>query len=269
MRTMISAWEYAPTPFLDDFAEKQMFMAKVRLKPEKLREVFLKAYWPTDSDENGHSENPQGREQERGHEHKGIDERQNIALIERHFSRFFYLWLAVTCKTSTKKEMEEASQVLGLDLFAYSRYLRERGRKEGAISVLSVRPTVRVRPDGRSKVELLVMLNQSATIPVTDQSGEEVLAANGKPTVFPYRGGTTLLIDPQTGHVRYSICKRLKLEETSLRKQRNLNYMCEQIDLLGAKASQLLRLRPINEKELYDREPLACLHKDCDRREWS
>jgi len=92
------------------------------------------------------------------------------------------------------------------------------------LEVHAVRPTVRRRVDGRTKVELLIMLTQKRKVLL--QNGELPCSAPG-PLEFIIRGGCTLLIDPEDKTITYAISKRLPTQDeiknrTSVRLDRQL-----------------------------------------------
>lgn len=94
---------------------------------------------------------------------------------------------------------DEGAKVLGF-FRSSSRSITVDGT-EGALSrfeVHSVRPVRRVGPDGQQRVDLVIEITQKWT-PLDSQEG--------------YRGGCTLLVDPDTGRVRYCIRKRVASEE--------------------------------------------------------
>src|SRR5262249_18250478 len=75
----------------------------------------------------------------------------------------------------------------------------------GKFEVHSMRPAHRIGPDGQSIVDLIVEVTQRR--PVYFRNGEAVaeavwVPAPGKDADFWFRGGCTLLIDPETATVR-------------------------------------------------------------------
>jgi hypothetical protein len=68
------------------------------------------------------------------------------------------------------------------------------------VEVHSVRPATRVRPDGRTFFDLVVVITQT--------SREKSSGRNGN-SALPFRGGCTLLIDPETRQIRYCIVKNV------------------------------------------------------------
>jgi hypothetical protein len=95
--------------------------------------------------------------------------------------------------------------------------------------------------DGRSKSELLIMLTQSTRVPLWD---------DGRPDdenlTFRFRGGCTLLIDPESGTLRYAISKSLL---SDARKARQARFLREELDRLGSEAIERYRLKPLRKAE--------------------
>jgi hypothetical protein len=80
-----------------------------------------------------------------------------------------------------------------------------------AVEVHSVRPARRIGPDGQMIIELVVE--------ITQQRRELLEPANPKAGDFTFRGGCTLLVDLQTGDLRYCITKNI-LSAARLQRQR-------------------------------------------------
>ena len=128
---------------------------------------------------------------------------------ERSFAIFLRYWLVGQIYYSdVKPELGQCLAVqLGLDLEGI---LANKGTKNSVpLEVHAVRPTVRLRPNGHSKIELLVMLTQSKRVDLLDEMGKKILDPEGNPLRFKVRGGCTLLIDPEVGRITYAISKRL------------------------------------------------------------
>lgn len=122
---------------------------------------------------------------------------------EQEFAIFFHTWIMASVQLTGKKPAAEANQIkkvinwnLGLNFSV-------------DLEVHAVRPTIRLRPDGRSKVELLVLLTQSVKRDLQDETGKPVKDFAGDTIPVLFRGGCTLLIDPDTGRINYAISKRL------------------------------------------------------------
>jgi hypothetical protein len=93
------------------------------------------------------------------------------------------------------------------------------------LEVHSVRPAHRVGPDGRAVTELVIEMTQrrrgyhDPDVQAAVDTGEK----SPPPADFIYRGGCTLLVDPETGDVRYSIYKRIRSEKRLERMRRFLD----------------------------------------------
>ena len=249
-RTMVAAWEFAPEPMLDETEAR--LLAKFREQPDELRRLFLDAYWRKKA----------ATVNRRAPKKKPMPERDmsrwNLYEISRQFSRFVYLWLAVATWSARPDQQKNALQLLGLDFGLFLNYLKNPGTQEGAIEVHDVRPTCRIRPDGRTKPELLVILTQRRVEPLTTEDGKEILDADGEAAKYRLRGGCTLLIDPETGRVRYAIAKRINSEG---RRQRIERFLRDRVADLGDAAFDQFRLRPRDGRLV---EPLALLHRASD-----
>jgi hypothetical protein len=132
--------------------------------------------------------------------------------------------------------------------------------------VHAVRPTLRLRPDGRSKVELLVMLTQQerrplpreedSTDPILDDEPDDKGELN--PLKFTVRGGCTLIIDPDDGCLRYAIGKSLL---SPARIGRQAEFFRRQIAEMGkAAAIERFGLTDDAHKKRSQLEPFALLH---------
>jgi len=115
---------------------------------------------------------------------------------------------------------------------------------ETTFDVFGVRPARRIAPDGSFlRTEVIVTIQQRRPIPLDPENKE-----NGH---FWFRGGTTLILDPEEGneHVRYSILKNSG-SETRIERQRRT--------ALGSSLSPLRALyfgTPAG-------EPFAMMHAD-------
>jgi hypothetical protein len=124
------------------------------------------------------------------------------------------------------------------------------------VEVHSVRPALRVGPDGQSQADLLIEITQRrfGYLDEKVQSKVEAKAAGAAlPTPdFIFRGGCTLLIDMKTGRVRYAIAKDI-LAESRLRQQRD--YRAQ---VAGDRALELTYQESTNGQA---GEPFAVLHR--------
>jgi hypothetical protein len=247
LRTMVAAWEFSPDPTLDNETEDQLRTAQWRENLDALREVFLKAYWGITTlkkapDNSNH--------------------RLNMFLTEQQFARFLYFWLAVVTWQKPDKELRDASNVFGVDFIAFRKYLDSSGKRgsiPGAIQVHSVRPTFRVQPDGRTKIELLVILMQRCDVKLKE--GDSDLE-------FPFRGGSTLIIDPQDDQLRYSISKNIRFDKETLRQEKNMAFLRDRLASLGPDAWDYYRLHGENRPTVHIPEALARLHRDTQEGGW-
>ena len=246
LRTMVAAWEFAPDPMLDEETEDKLLAAKCREQPEQLNKLFLNAYWRKKAPRQTVScAEPAER-------------RRNLYLISQQFARFVYLWLAVATWKATAEQLEEAARQLGLDFVLFRRYLNGEDRY-GAIEVHDVRPTFRIHADGRTKLELLVILTQRRVEPLTTGDGQTIPGPDGEPATYRLRGGCTLLIDPELGCIRYAIAKRIT---SPRRRQRIEQFLRERVADLGDAAFDQFRLH-FGDGPLV--EPLAILHRTFDQ----
>jgi hypothetical protein len=127
------------------------------------------------------------------------------------------------------------------------------------LEVHAVRPTLRLRPDGRSKVELLVMLTQQAShlLPRDEDPSDPMRDEQGQPLIFTFRGGCTLLIDPDDGSLRYAIGKSLL---SSARIRRQAEFLRRQVADLGADAIRRFGLTDEAIEARSQLEPFSLLH---------
>jgi hypothetical protein len=161
-----------------------------------------------------------------------------------------------------------------LEKAAPEAFYRDRGATP-RLEVHSVRPTNRIGPEGQTVTELVVEMTQRRRGYYDPDVQAAVDAGEIKPPRpdFIFRGGCTLLIDPNTGNVRYSIYKRIRSEN-------RLDRMCR---FLGGDKGPSLRATYIGDpyKAYFQRltarpavttegtapEPFALLHRSFDGQE--
>lgn len=121
--------------------------------------------------------------------------------------------------------------------------------------VHSLRPCRRVGPDGDVRTDLVIEITQSVRlndhldeVPRLPPDADPIDVALANQNSFLFRGGATLLIDAETGEVRYNIIKNISSQK---RRERQLEYRNGQ--------SGLLRLYFGDRAE--DTEPFAMLHR--------
>lgn len=111
--------------------------------------------------------------------------------------------------------------------------------------VHSIRPSLRVDWNEQSRLQWIIELTQR--IP---QYLDPASANNGASPDYYFRGGCTLLVDAETGKVRYSIKKRLDED----RKEKQRRYLVED-------GNQSLAATYFGDVVTEDNEPFAVLHR--------
>ncbi|MCY2954581.1 MAG: hypothetical protein NTU53_21845 [Planctomycetota bacterium] len=126
------------------------------------------------------------------------------------------------------------------------------------VEIDSVRPARRVGPDGQQTTDLVIEITQSRRGYFDPQRQKDADAGKIKdPGDFNFRGGCTLLIDMETGGIRYCIGKYI-LSEKRLKAQR---------EYLSQDNRETLRATYFGTGRSGDgAEPFAMLHRDFERR---
>lgn len=140
--------------------------------------------------------------------------------------------------------------LLGVDLF----------EPEHRFEVHAVRPTLRIRSQGQTTYDLLVLITQRKTVPAGD--------GIGKGLTFRFRSGCTLLIDPVSGEVRYSIVKRLG---STGRLKRQREFLKQRLAREGRWARARYGVMNARERDLANRvrqEPFRVMHRGAWEDEW-
>jgi hypothetical protein len=259
---MVTVWEFSHTPILDDKETQiKLLAAKFRERPDELRRIFMEAYW---SEKKPSANIPYA---------DGARLRENLYYTSQQFARFIYLWLATATWRATDQQLTEAGRQLGLDFVAFRQYLnrpssrpsyfrkklfKSEQKHDGAIEVHDVRPTFRVRPDGRTKVELLVILTQRRVQLLTDDDDTPISDPDGELAFYHLRGGCTLLIDPEKHCIRYAVVKSIASKD---RRKKIEQFLRDPAAGLGKVAFDQSRLRPNDGQPI---EPLAILHRTFD-----
>jgi hypothetical protein len=285
IRTMVASWEFSQVARLTPEEVEAMTGHLSVSDREGLRDEFLRAYWKPADGESAARQPVALKSRE-----AFARTRRNTFDTEQQFKSFLYYWLVVATWTGDSRQLRAANDQLGLDCDAFGAYLEREEKgidqdRDGWITVDAVRPTFRVQPDGRTKVELLVILTQrikcflpespraadiSRSLRKSIDRGTEAKAArspNGKPIYYYFRGGATLLIDPETGTVRYAICKRIR---SLSRRARNEAFFRDRLDDLGAAAFDRYHVRWAGKPAPLGRsaELLALLHQGTDEGMW-
>jgi hypothetical protein len=210
--------------------------------------------------------------------------RKQRYLLEREFARFLHFWIVQCARWIDRhgegKEKEDRladiGYYLGLNLSAAIKNYDDAYKMR--LEVHSVRPTIRLRAEGGTKVELLVHLTQSnreelPQRPVTPSDSRKdvpsVVNADDEALEYKFRGGSTLIIDPEEGAVRYAIGKNLL---SPRRRSAHEAFLLERLSTLGADAIERYGLRPHKESEDDHAgkprpppvEPFALVHRDVD-----
>ena len=185
--------------------------------------------------------------------------------IERLFAKVLHDWITGNANAKVKEGDESlVKQIgwqMGLNINLNADERAERGKKKrfgDTLEVHAVRPTLRLRSDGRSKVELLVILTQEQRCPLLEADGETTMKDPwGNPLEFSFRGGSTLIIDPETGRVNYAIGKNLL---SPGRKVRQMEFLRSQIEEHGTAAIARFGLTEDLHKSQQTLEPFAMAH---------
>jgi hypothetical protein len=173
-------------------------------------------------------------------------------LTERTFGVFLNYW--IKAKTRLKElDHDKINFHLGVDL--------DLGDEDGpTVEVHAVRPTVRLRADGRSRVELLIVLAQSTVLQLRsgpDKDDLPMVDPGGRPLTFVFRGGSTLIVDPEAASITYSVAKNIKGER---RQARHMAFLRDQIERRGTMAITRFGLTDGARDLMPKLEPFALAH---------
>ncbi|MGH9362731.1 MAG: S8 family serine peptidase, partial [Thermoanaerobaculia bacterium] len=155
---------------------------------------------------------------------------------------------------AARLEKVEAAMGITLDPQAPQSLRRKPGESAPVFEVHSVRPARRVGPDGHTRTDLVIEVTQRrrAFYDEKAQARAEKRASDAEPD-FWFRGGSTLLVDPESGRVRYCIAKNI-LSERRLARQRAF--------LGGSTPSLRATYFEFGEaRKTRDAEPFALLHR--------
>ena len=175
--------------------------------------------------------------------------RRHEFLRERQFAAQLHDFLKGKARRLSGPELDAIKDALGLDL-------RE------TFEVHAVRPTTRVRADGRTKTELLILMTQSATrqLPADEGNQDDIDPADADTAMYyRFRGGCTLLIDPESGLVQYVIAKSVGAEG---RRRRQETFLLSRLDREGVAARGRYGVwENAEEKRKVPQEPFRMLHR--------
>jgi hypothetical protein len=156
-----------------------------------------------------------------------------------------------------------------------------RNKKTGVptLEIHSVRPARRIGPEGQTVTELVVEMTQRRRGYYSPEKQKKVDSGKFKPPKKPpkpdfvFRGGCTLLIDPNTAKVRYCIYKRIRSKNRLNRMRRFLKRDASPLlratyfgDPRKAYFQRLTARRRGLEEELAV-EPFALLHRSFEQEE--
>jgi hypothetical protein len=192
-----------------NFDEDALYDLKEEGDLDRMASSFVEACWRSKTSAGSAAPSPHGK-------------RYSRFLVEKFFAKFLQYWIVGKAVQQGGVLSDTSAAQLAFHLGLDIRALKE-GRSTGArLEVHAVRPTVRFLADGRTKVELLVILTQRLR-----------LALAGTNLSFNFRGGCTLIIDPETGTLRYAISKNLS---SPTRQARQAAFLLEQLERLGPAA---------------------------------
>jgi hypothetical protein len=171
---------------------------------------------------------------------------------ERQFAWYWHQYLQTRVRDpALAGRAEQLTDLLGIDLFA----------SERKFEVHAVRPTSRVRRDGRTKEELLVLMTQRH--PAQLEFGADWGEGN-----YFFRSGCTILIDPVSAEVRYVISKR-KSDTSAGRQARQAAYLRDRLQREGLDARSRYGVWIKGDRDRTRRhEPFRLLHQGPKDEDW-
>ncbi len=173
----------------------------------------------------------------------------NRFLQNKMFCVITHMWISRKAKLLGEKEKKVIEGNLGLDIDYLIR--------DGGLYVHAVLPILRNRPDGRTKTELVVVMTQGVRKNLLDEQGNEMADAHDDSLSYKFRGGCTLIIDPENGRVEYAISKRAMSQR---RQARQANFLREQYEENEQDAVARFALTTRAAAERDKSEPLGFVH---------
>ena len=149
----------------------------------------------------------------------------------------------------------EQSRQLGLMLGPNAHRSIRRKNGKPVFEVHSCRPTRRVAQSGDPTVELVVEITQSrlgAVNPKEQKALDKGRRISGE--TFKFRGGCTLILDVETGRVRYCICKYID-SNGRLDRERKFRTDPEEVGLAETYFSQNGKAEPVEHFAMLHRTP--------------
>jgi hypothetical protein len=193
-------------------------------------------------------------------EDAGLGSRYQRFRLERMLARFLHGWIEAKArdKQVTGERARRLAWHLGLDVASLGALkVRQQDKQRIRLEIQSIRPTIRLRADGRSKMELLVVLTQRVRSPLLDEEGQPMHAPDGTRLEFWQRGGCTLIIDPEIGGVTYAVSKQLTSE---FRIPRQMAFLRTQLAQHGSAAIVRFGLTDDTIQSQFRLEPFALAH---------
>ena len=215
---------------------------------DKATRLFLETAWTS-----GATPPESGR----GRPEPGLGDRYPRYLIERLFGIFLNAWIKAKAKAGAL-DIEKIRWHLGIDL----EELGDTAADGPVFEVHAVRPTIRLRSDGRSRVDLLIVLAQRVKLELRfdpEDADTAVAGPDGTPLTFWFRGGATLIVDPEAAEVTYSVAKNIAGER---RRARHMAFLRDQIAQQGTAAIARFGLTAGTSLQLRTLEPFALAHRE-------
>lgn len=154
---------------------------------------------------------------------------------------------------------EENLAAIGIQMSQDAALTIRRRKQYPLLEVHSVRPARRIGPDGQQQLDIIIELMQSRTgyfdpeeQEEADRSGNDFEPSDEQER-FTFRGGCTLVVDAQSGKVRYAIRKDIA-SSSRLARQRGF--------LKGESTNSLAATYFSSLHESGDREPFAVAHRE-------
>jgi len=291
LRTMANAWEVAEDVFSSSESAQRRRHSSAKeghvTTSDALKQLslqFLEDFWTKRVSGWGAEVSPDAPSDssDRAYSLKSKDGRKAVFLLTRHFRIFFWNWLSELTRgydrAILRSKLKPLSSILGLDFEAFADFLdasdEDRESLCGAIEVHTVRRTFRVQDNGRTTVELLILLTQWRWEDLLDENGRVVVTPSGDPVRFKFRGGTTLIIDPRLGRISFAITKNIGDPKwaTNARLARVRRFLRDRLSSLGDAALDRypLALDAADDQARGRRrnEPLALLHRETFSGDW-
>jgi hypothetical protein len=188
-----------------------------------------------------------------------LGERYARYQTERMFAVFLNGWIRAKARVGALDHLKIRWH-LGIDLAEMGDAAGDGPRFE----VHAVRPTIRLRSDGRSRVELLIVLAQRIKLDLRsdpDDPATAIAAPDGKPLTFLFRGGSTLIVDPEAAAITYSVAKNITSHR---RRARHMAFLRGQIAQQGTAAIARFGLTAEMQDRLRMLEPFGLAHIGVD-----